>query len=415
MEKIKFFSVLILICITALNLKAQIKISTNGNVAVGSISNQLTKLDINGSTYLPYNNSYWIGSANDAGNRLRMHHNGSNAYIDFYPNLYFRGSSANPWIFSISGVDPCIYSSSNWGVLGKSDAPLYWIYSNHINCNGIELTSDERLKSNIKNFQGCLKKIKLIKGVTYDLDPELKNSKEFISNKNKTSIIDDTISLNQTERRINQRKDKVKSENKNKIGFLAQDLKLIFPELVHQDSITGFYSVDYLGMIPVLTNAFNELQSQIDVKDSVITNTRDQIIFLQKILVSQEQNMIALENEINNIKKNCCNTLSKNKSANISESDNVINSNIDDPKLYQNSPNPFTQNTEIKYFIPEKTVSSLLYIFNAQGIIIEKFNIINHGNGSTIINGSMLKAGLYLYSLIIDGKEIDTKRMILTQ
>jgi hypothetical protein len=43
-----------------------------------------------GDQILEVGKSYWIGNAGDAGNRLRLHHNGSSAYIDFFPRLYFR-------------------------------------------------------------------------------------------------------------------------------------------------------------------------------------------------------------------------------------------------------------------------------------------------------------------------------------
>ena len=36
------------------------------------------------------------------------------------------------------------------------------------------------------------------------------------------------------------------------------------------------------------------------------------------------------------------------------------------------------------------------------------------GSGSITIRGNELRPGMYLYSLNVDGKEVDTKRMILT-
>ena len=37
------------------------------------------------------------------------------------------------------------------------------------------------------------------------------------------------------------------------------------------------------------------------------------------------------------------------------------------------------------------------------------------GDGSETISGSQFSAGIYLYALIADGKEVDVKRMILTE
>jgi len=64
-------------------------ITSYGKVGIGTTTPQ-NALDVYGSVYLPANNSYWIGSYSDSGNRLKLNHNGTNAYIDYLPNLYFR-------------------------------------------------------------------------------------------------------------------------------------------------------------------------------------------------------------------------------------------------------------------------------------------------------------------------------------
>ncbi len=84
------------------------------------------------------------------------------------------------------------------------------------------------------------------------------------------------------------------------------------------------------------------------------------------------------------------------------------------PKLHQNSPNPFNHDTEIKMNIPSTSNSAKLFIYNVQGKQIKSINILDKGLVSTNIKGSELEPGIYLYSLIIDGQEISTKRMILT-
>ena len=54
---------------------------TSTNVGIG-ITNPQTKLHVNGSIFLPVGNSYWLGSFSDSGNRLRLHHNNTEAFID---------------------------------------------------------------------------------------------------------------------------------------------------------------------------------------------------------------------------------------------------------------------------------------------------------------------------------------------
>ena len=91
-----------------------------------------------------------------------------------------------------------------------------------------------------------------------------------------------------------------------------------------------------------------------------------------------------------------------------------LNFNLDGAKIEQNNPNPFTQKTEIKYFIPENSGTVSLNIYNLSGMQIKSVSINQKGKGSITINGSELVAGIYIYNLIIDGKEIDYKRMVLT-
>ena len=73
------------------------------------------------------------------------------------------------------------------------------------------------------------------------------------------------------------------------------------------------------------------------------------------------------------------------------------------------------QNTEIKFYISEDVKTAQLCIYNLQGTQIKQIVIAKRGEGLQLISGSELTAGMYLYALIVDGKEVDTKRMILTK
>jgi len=101
----------------------------------------------------------------------------------------------------------------------------------------------------------------------------------------------------------------------------------------------------------------------------------------------------------------------------ISNPINIIKSleeQSDKPVLYQNEPNPFDKDTEIRFYLPERINNAKLLIFNMQGNQLRSINITQKGNGFEIIHGSDLQPGMYMYTLIVDGREIDTKRMILT-
>jgi len=62
-----------------------------------------------------------------------------------------------------------------------------------------------------------------------------------------------------------------------------------------------------------------------------------------------------------------------------------------------------------------RVVSAQLYLCNMMGALLKTIPLNQRGAGNVNINGNELNAGMYLYTLIADGKEVDTKKMILTK
>ena len=60
------------------------------------------------------------------------------------------------------------------------------------------------------------------------------------------------------------------------------------------------------------------------------------------------------------------------------------------------------------------TGNASIIIYDMQGAQIKSISVNNNGEGSVIINASELKTGMYMYSLIGNGKLVDTKTMIIT-
>jgi len=54
-----------------------------------------------------------------------------------------------------------------------------------------------------------------------------------------------------------------------------------------------------------------------------------------------------------------------------------------------------------------------LVVYDLSGKKITSFPIEQKGNTSITITSSQLLAGIYLYSIVTDGKIIDTKRMVV--
>ncbi|TRZ51242.1 T9SS C-terminal target domain-containing protein [bacterium] len=85
--------------------------------------------------------------------------------------------------------------------------------------------------------------------------------------------------------------------------------------------------------------------------------------------------------------------------------------------LKQNYPNPFNPTTTIEFDLP-KAGNVTLKIFDITGreVAREISGLsLRAGNYKVNFNGSMLSSGVYFYSLVLDGKIIDTKKMLLVK
>lgn len=81
--------------------------------------------------------------------------------------------------------------------------------------------------------------------------------------------------------------------------------------------------------------------------------------------------------------------------------------------LGQNTPNPFNIRTKITCNISENANSSYVMISDILGRKIENIPIAQKGQIDIFIDGTNFASGIYVYSLIVDGKLIDTKRMVI--
>lgn len=83
-------------------------------------------------------------------------------------------------------------------------------------------------------------------------------------------------------------------------------------------------------------------------------------------------------------------------------------------KLFNNYPNPFNAMTKLKFQM-SKQGYAVIKLYDVTGkevssIVNEK---LNTGEYEIIFNAGNLSSGVYFYSLIIEGKAIDTKKMML--
>ena len=159
-------------------------------------------------------------------------------------------------------------------------------------------------------------------------------------------------------------------------GFIAQEVQKIFPELVKLDSATNLLAINEVGLIPYLVQAYAAQQAEIET--------------LKKQIAKQP--------------------VHKSASLALDASDAITSAST----LSQNIPNPFSTSTRIQYHIDNNVKSAQLLLFDMNGKLLQTYPLAL-GSDKLQIEGSSLQPGMYIYTLVCDGAEIDTKRMILTK
>src|SRR5207245_9338925 len=81
--------------------------------------------------------------------------------------------------------------------------------------------------------------------------------------------------------------------------------------------------------------------------------------------------------------------------------------------LLQNNPNPVRRSTSIVYSLPPGTSHGQLLLMDNLGRTIKTVTL--NASGSLNFDASLLRSGLYTYSLIADGQIVDTKKMTVVK
>jgi hypothetical protein len=240
-------------------------------------------------------------------------------------------------------------------------------------------SSDRKLKKNIQPMTQALEKLSQLKPSTYFF-----------------------------------RKDEFKNMNlpsDQQMGLIAQELEEVFPELIKtvkaveltdkEGKVTSIVpehkAVNYIGLVPVLIAGVKEQQAMIDAQQKTIAQQSQINADLQKQLNEQKQ-------LIDNLSQKVSGTTGLN-SANGSVETGF--------QMSQNEPNPFTHETVVKYTLPQTVASAFMAVYDLSGKQISTFPINQEGSASITITSEKLAAGIYIYSIVADGKVVDSKRMIV--
>ena len=338
---------------TAVGTQAAYKNSTgNGNLALG-VSALYDNTTGNNNTVVGTTTGYGIVS-------------GSNNTIV--------GSNINSLPASLTGhlIIGSTGSGGNRHIVGFGDGNIYLgAYGSALPTN-----TGERLKVNNGTTQGTY----TTSGWAHSSDARLKDNVQPLENSMDLISKLNGVSYNW----------KNNKEAGRQLGFIAQDVKKIVPEVVvgkEGDLEKGeTLGMVYQNLVPVLVEAMKELKKEND---------------------NLKERLEKLENRNSNPTTNA-----KEEVKEIQTEPIVLDMDI----LYQNVPNPTSDVTVISYNLAKEYKNPFISVFSSEGKLIESISLAaKKGLGSIKLSLGKLNDGLYIYSLIADEKILDTKKLELVK
>jgi hypothetical protein len=193
------------------------------------------------------------------------------------------------------------------------------------------------------------------------------------------------------------------------LGFIAQEVQPLFPELVSQskvgDTDEELYMINYSGFGVIAIAAIQELlaqekkeTSQLRAENREMKNQIDQLADRLADLEGRLSACCRAEEEQSGL-------LPENQAAPIA----------DRPFLAQNAPNPFRAETVIQYYLPDAAKRAEIQVFDAAGQKVRTLPIEYQGYGKLTIEAGILTAGTYSYALVIDGAIWQSLPMVVTK
>lgn len=254
--------------------------------------------------------------------------------------------------------------------LGNVDAEVY--------CNNMVFgTSDGRFKINVAENVKGLEFIKKLRAVTYNMDT--KRLDEYVNQNLPDSI-----------KTVRAEHDYTKSSSVVHSGFIAQEVwqagqdAEFISSIVHTPSNSRDpYSLAYSEFVVPLVKAVQELSKMVDSLETLINRSQGRTI--------------------------------QNNTPNDPKAVGTINvelSNAEVIVLNEAVPNPFAEQTLITYNIPEKYTTAQMLFHDNNGRLIRSVDIKVAGKGQMYVFANDLSNGIYSYTLVVNGKVIDTKKMI---
>ena len=162
-------------------------------------------------------------------------------------------------------------------------------------------------------------------------------------------------------------------------SYYALDVNAVkqsFPALIIEDAQGNEY-VNYTQLVPILVQAITELKTELDdLKEAVAASGTRKV------------------NAATNI---ATNTLDEGRGS-----------------ISQNTPNPFTGQSTVRVSVPDDASDAYVDILTLNGASVKRIPVSN-GLSEVSLSSFDFAPGTYLYTLVVNGKVSETRRMIVNR
>lgn len=153
-------------------------------------------------------------------------------------------------------------------------------------------------------------------------------------------------------------------------------VKQSFPALIIEDAQGNEY-VNYTQLVPILVQAIKELKTELDdLKEAVASSGTRKV------------------NAATNI---ATNTLDEGRGS-----------------ISQNTPNPFTGQSTVRVSVPDDASDAYVDILTLNGASVKRIPVSN-GLSEVSLSSFEFAPGTYLYTLVVNGKVSETRRMVVSR
>lgn len=193
------------------------------------------------------------------------------------------------------------------------------------------------------------------------------------------------------------------------VGVIAQEMQDVSPrtiqEVVYQEVLVQgedenevvtkgpeerYLQYDGTAITYMLVNAIQEQQEIIQAQNAKIAELTETMSALAEVITSNPTGETTINTE-------------------------VELTYYDLASVEQNNPNPFNGYTTIDYVIPSNANNASIKFFDMNGKLIKTQQLDHTGKGQVTLRAEDIPAGNYSYSLVVDGNQVDTKRMVLAK